>query len=192
MLLILLIPSKSISQDRKDKKKLGIGIEVGQWLPSTLYSDPNLNLEEVPKKPYLGILFLKPLRRDLLFRSSVGFWKYDEEVNSSETKSVRIIPIVVDLKYMLLTEVFVQPFVSYGAGMFFGSECKGKKEIFNPNAESEMGIGISLGTGFDFQLSKKFAIELEFRYLYVKFNHAVVFADNYSGPKVNLAILLLL
>ncbi len=190
--MLYIISDESCAQTKKAGKNVGVGFEIGQWLPSSLYSNPDLALKEVPKKPYAGLILLKALKHDFFFRSSLGYWKYDEELNMSAEKCVRIIPVLFDLKYLLLTEVLVQPYVSYGAGMFFGSESKSKKEIYNFQTASEMGIGISLGTGFDFQLSENLTIELEFRYLYVKFNHYLVFTESYSGPKVNMAVLLLL
>ena len=45
--------------------------------------------------------------------------------------------------------------------------------------------------GFDFSITKKLTVAMEFRYHYVKFNQVVAFTENYSGPKISLGILYL-
>ena len=189
-LICLFAPIDGISQVKLKQPKLVIGFELGQWVPSSLNSEPDLALlKEVKNKPYLGIMLLKPLKYDFSFRCNAGIWKYYEEEPTANNKCVRIVSFLFDLKYTLLTDVFIQPYVSYGAGLFLGFDGKKTNPLLNFKGESEMGIGFNFGTGFDFQVTKKITLELEFRYHYVKFNNLVVFTDNYSGPKVSIAVL---
>jgi hypothetical protein len=185
-----LIPSNAFSADLKNKPKFGIGLELGQWVPSSLNSDPDLaSLETVQNKPYVALTFIKSIKYDLALRSSAGIWKYFEEDSSTTNNSVRIASFLFDVKYTLLSEVFVQPFVSYGAGMFIAFEGDKKKSLLNVSGDSEMNVGFNVGAGFDFQFTNNIFVELEFRYHYIKFNKVVVYTDNFSGPKVNIAAL---
>ncbi|MBC8185877.1 outer membrane beta-barrel protein [candidate division KSB1 bacterium] len=186
----LLLPASGLSTDLKNKPKFGIGLELGQWVPSSLKSDADIaSLEAVQNKPYLAFFFLKPLKYDFAFRSSAGIWKYFEEDTAANNRCVRIVSFLFDVKYTLLSEVFVQPFVSYGAGMFLGFNGDKGKTLLNVSGKSEMNVGFNVGAGFDFQFIDKISLELEFRYHYVKFKKVVVYTDNFSGPKVNVALL---
>jgi len=185
-----LVPSSVLSADLKNKPKFGIGVELGQWVPSNLNSDPDLaSLETVQNKPYVALSFLKSLKYDFALRSSAGIWKYFEEDSSTNNNCVRIVSFLFDVKYTLLSEVFVQPFVSYGAGMFLAFDGDKEKTLLNVSGDSEMNVGFNVGAGFDFQFTNKIFVELEFRYHYIKFNKIVVYTDNFSGPKVNIAAL---
>ena len=178
------------SKEKIKQPKLGIGIELGQWVPSSLKPEPNLaSLKEVKNKPYLGIILLKSLKYDFSVRCNAGIWKYYEEQPMDSNRCVRIVTFLFDVKYTLLSEVLVQPYVSYGAGFFFGFDGEKINPLLNFKGKSEMTIGFNVGTGFDFQVTKRITLEMEFRYHYVKFNKLVVFTDNYSGPKISIAML---
>jgi len=188
-LIYLIVNADGISQDKKKQPKFGVGLEVAQWIPSSLNSNPDIvSLKEIKNKPYLGVMLLKTLGYDFTFRGSAGIWKYFEEEPMADNKYVHIVSFLFDLKYTLLGDVFIQPYVSYGAGLFIGFNGK-NRTLFNLNGESEMGTGFNVGTGFDFHLMKKMFLELEFRYHYIKFDKHLVFTDNYSGPKVSVAVL---
>ena len=179
------------AQDHPKPTRVGLGLEIGHWLPSNL-NDPDLtSLKEVKNNPYVGVQLLKPWRFGLTFRISGGLWNYSEDISTPEEKNVQIASILLDLKYALLPEVLVSPYVSYGAGWFLGCEKSGKKFFSNFDRASEVGLGINIGAGFNFNLSRRLKIDVEFRYHYVKFNHVLVFTDNYSGPKISLAGILL-
>jgi len=120
-LICLFAPVDGISQDKIKQPKVGIGFELGQWVPSSLNSESELaSLKEVKNKPYLGIMLLKPLKYDFSFRCNAGIWKYYEEEPTANNKCIRIVSFLFDLKYTLLADVLIQPYVSYGAGLFLG------------------------------------------------------------------------
>ncbi len=148
-------------------------------------------LKKAKKHPYVGILILKPWRWGMTFRSSFGYWKYCNDEPGLENITVEIGSILIDLKYSILSDVLLRPYVSYGGGWFFGNESNSGKTLFNNTRNLEMGFGINLGTGFDFQITQKIILAMEFRYHYVKFSRIVAFTDNYSGPKISLAIIYL-
>ena len=186
----LLIFDTGICQNKSKRPKLGLGFELGQWVPTNLNSEPDLSsLIAIKNRPYLGVMLLKPLGYDFTFRGGANVWKYYEEDASTTKKSIQIASLLFDIKYTLLADVFIQPYVSYGAGLFFGFDNKNNNAFINFKGDSEMGIGFNVGTGFDFQLTNNLSLELEFRYHYVKFSNVVQFTDNYSGPKISIAAL---
>jgi hypothetical protein len=172
--------------------KFGLGLEIGNWRPNDLNDKGTFaSLKNTQNYPYLGILLLKPWRWGMTFRSSLGYWKYCNNEPSPEKKAVEIGSILIDLKYAILSDVMLMPYVSYGMGWFFGNEFRSNHSFFNNTRGLELGIGINVGTGFDFKFTRKFNLAMEFRYHYVKFKRVVVFTDNYSGPKISLEMIYL-
>lgn len=179
-------------QKKSKQARFGLGIEYGRWFPNNLNIKPNLSsMKQVNDNPYIGISLSKPWRFGLSFRSTIGYWKYYKEQPSEMNEGVKIISILFDVKYSLLTDVLLQPYVSYGVGSFLAYVSDKDNYFFELNNLSEMGFGINIGAGFNFQLFKKLSLALEFRYHYVRFNQVILFTDNYSGPKVNLAVIYL-
>ncbi len=191
LVLIFATTATTSAQPEAKHEKFGIGLEIGKWVPAKLNSEPDLSLKQVDKNPYLGMMILKPWRYGLALRVGAGIWTYAELENAPLEKRVQIASILLDLKYALLSDVIVMPYVSYGAGWFLGSEESEKTDYLNFQEDSEVGVGINVGAGFDFTILRNLLFELEFKYHYVKFNHPVVFTDNYSGPKISFAVLYL-
>lgn len=190
--IYLLMPSKIISQNKSKQVNFGLGLEIGNWRPNDLSDDVTLTpLKKTRKHPYVGIILLKPWRWGMTFRSSLGYWKYCNDEPPPENMTAEITSMLIDLKYSILSDVILMPYVSYGIGWFFGSETDSKKSLFNKTDKLELGIGINVGTGFDFNITRKFNLVMEFRYHYVKFKRVVAFTNNYSGPKISLGVIYL-
>ncbi len=172
----------------KNPSKLAFGLEIGRWVPTELNSDPDLSsLKEIKQKPYLGVVLLKPWKFGLNLRTNAGFWRYEEML--PEKKGIRVVSFLLDLKYTLISDVLVLPYVSYGVGCFIGFESEKNEDIFETEKQSELGIGINIGAGFDFRVTQRVALTAEFRYHYIKFQNVIVFTDNYSGPKLSVGLL---
>lgn len=194
IILFILMPfhdgftqNKSASSD-----KFGLGLEIGNWRPNDLSDDVSFSLLNNSKNhPYVGMMLLKPWRWGMTFRSSLGYWKYCNNEPSPGKKTIEIGSILLDLKYAILSDVMLMPYVSYGIGWFFGNETKSNHSFFNSAEGLELGIGINVGTGFDFKFTRKFNLAMEFRYHYVKFKRVVAFTDNYSGPKISIGMIYL-
>ncbi len=170
--------------------KFGLGLEIGNWRPNDLSDDVTLSpLKNTKNHPYVGIILLKPWRWEMTFRSSVGYWKYCNNEPSPEKKSIEIVSLLVDLKYSILSDLMLMPYVSYGIGWFFGNESRSNQSFFNNAEEFELGIGINVGSGFDFKFTRNFNLAIEFRYHYVKFKRVIAFTDNYSGPKISIEMI---
>jgi len=190
LVIDFLISSKILAQSESKRVKFGLGLEFGSWRPNDLSGDVTITpLKKTGKHPYVGIIILKPWRWGMTFRSTFGYWRYCNDEPSPENMTVEIGSILVDLKYLILSDVILMPYVSYGIGWFFGAETQSNKSLFANSKQFELGIGINVGTGFDFNITKKLNLAMEFRYHYVKFNRVVAFTDNYSGPKISLGII---
>ena len=191
IVFLLLIPfSFGIAQDQSaPSHKFGLGIEIGDWRPNNLSDEGTFTLLKNSKyHPYVGVTLLKPWRWGMTFRSSLGFWKYCNNLPEPQKKMIKIGAILLDLKYRILSDVMLMPYVSYGMGWFLGNESQSSKSFFSSTDEMELGIGINVGTGFDFKFAQKFVVNIEFRYHYVKFKQVVAFTDNYSGPKISIGM----
>jgi hypothetical protein len=190
--LLFLILANSVAAQKKSvsPEKFGLGLEIGNWRPNDLGEDVTfMPLKKI--HPYLGLMLLKPWRWGMTFRSCLGYWKYCNDESLPTTKTIEIGSILIDLKYAILSDVILMPYVSYGMGWFFGNELKSNKSFFNNRERLELGIGINVGTGFDFKFTRKLNLAIEFRYHYVKFKRVVAFTDNYSGPKITIGMIYL-
>jgi opacity protein-like surface antigen len=194
IMLVFLIPYHSgIAQNESTSShKFGLGLEIGDWRPNNLSDDVTFTpLKNSKYHPYVGVILLKPWRWGMTFRSSLGYWKYSNNEPTPENRVIKISSILLDLKYSILSDVMLMPYVSYGMGWFFGNGSSSNRSFFNNAEHLELGIGINVGTGFDFKITKKLNLAIEFRYHYVKFKQVVAFTDNYSGPKISLGIIYL-
>lgn len=194
IVLIFLIPYHSgIAQnDTTSSHNFRLGLEIGDWRPNELGHNVTFTpLKNSKYHPYVGVTLLKPWRWGMTFRSSLGYWKYCNNEPSPQQKTVEIGSILLDLKYSILSDVMLMPYVSYGVGWFFGNESRSNRSFFNSAGDLELGVGINVGTGFDFKVTPKLSLAIEFRYHYVKFKRVIAFTDNYSGPKISLGIIYL-
>lgn len=193
VLFFLISCNPGIAQNQSPSPhKFGLGIEIGDWRPNNLSDKVTFTpLKNSKHHPYVGVTLLKPWRWGMTFRSSLGFWKYCDNEPAPQNKTINIGSILLDLKYTILSDVMLMPYVSYGMGWFLGDDSHSGQFFFNSSDELELGIGINVGTGFDFKFAQKFMVNIEFRYHYVKFGRVVAFTDNYSGPKISIGMIYL-
>jgi hypothetical protein len=193
ILLLLFAIHYSFAQTKPAASdKFGLGLEIGHWRPNDLSDAVTLSpLKNSRNHPYVGMILLKPWRWGMTFRSSLGYWQYCNNEPVPEKKTVEIGSILIDLKYAILADVMLMPYVSYGVGWFFGNEFRSSHAFFAHTRELELGIGINVGTGFDFKFTRRFNLAMEFRYHYIKFKRVVAFTDNYSGPKISIELIYL-
>lgn len=178
-----------LSQNKpSSSSKFGVGLEIGNWRPNDLSDEVTFTpIKNTKNHPYVGMTLLKPWRWGMTFRTSLGYWKYCNNQPSPQKRTIEIGSILLDLKYSILADVMLMPYVSYGIGWFLGNESKSNHSLFTSADGLELGLGINIGTGFDFKFSRSFNMTIEFRYHYVKFKRVIAFTDNYSGPKISLA-----
>jgi len=179
--------SHALAQEGLFFGKFSIGGEIGAWKPNALETESTLSPFGVSgASPYLGVFLLSPLSKSLMLRLTGGFWSRDE-VHLLGTNSVTIYPVMLDLKYYLVPQFRLSPFVSYGGALYVGTEDQAHNLRALVSHRSELGLGANVGTGFDLQLARHFALGVEFRYHYAKFQHPLGETDDYSGPKISAA-----
>ncbi len=189
IITLSILPGPVISQN-SHSDKFGLGMEIGHWRPNDLSDAVDLTPSTASKgHPYIGLMMLIPWRWGMSFRASLGYWHYSDKTDLSNIKTVEIGSFLIDLKYTILTDVMLMPYLSYGIGWFAGKALRSTPRFSSLRQSDELGIGANIGTGFDFRISRRLNLATEFRYHYVKFKHTVAFTDNYSGPKISLGLI---
>jgi len=181
ILFSLLFFCNGFCQDRNYFKGNSIGMEIGTWKPNYFQNkDDPFSLKITKEDLYLGFCFSTPLSSSLGLRFTFGYYNYAEDKN----KSIYLLPLLLDIKYMLVTGSSISPFVSYGIGACLGHQNKSQTETVK-QSKDQVGYSINFGTGFDVLLFSRWILGVEFRYHYVKFSEVYIFTDDYSGPKIN-------
>jgi len=179
----------AIGQTRDPFDYFSLGIEYGAWHPNNLrIADKGVSLKSINENLFAGAYIIAPLKAGLSLRLTTGYFRHtsiDDRYNRIE-----LLPILVDIKYQLLADSRITPYVSYGVGT-----CAAKQPT-KPSPGSgdnfQFGLGLNLGTGFDILLLKHWAIGFEFRYHYLQFKDPLIVTDDFSGPKVNMSLYYLL
>jgi len=174
-----------LATDINHGRHICVGFEIGSWRPNNLRSTEDPMAFSMSKKYlYLGALMQAPISNNLSLRLSIEHFDYS---SAGENKTIVLVPVLFDIKYILISDSPISPFVSYGAGIFIGDPELKKIISFEFN-DKNVGYGLNFGTGFDFIISRHWFVGLEFRYHYLKFSKVVIFTDDYSGPKINLTL----
>jgi hypothetical protein len=163
--------------------RANVGLDYGIWKPSSLDDYPTQPFTNVDgAEPYLGIAFTSPLVKSHAVRVSLTQWQ-QKDLAEVDLESVTLRHLSFDLKYLLLPEYKISPYVSYGiAAIWSREQPNGLKDEKAPLDRA--GWGFNLGTGIDFYLLKHFGVGLEYQYSYAVFAKHVGLTDNYSGPKI--------
>lgn len=168
----------------------GLGVDFGIWKPSSLDGYPSQPMKNVDgASPYLGVSFTLPIFKSNTIRASLMQWQQKElqEVNLS---SVTLWQLAVDLKYILLPQSNITPYACYGAAAIWSRELpKNSPGITVPLDRA--GWGFDVGAGIDFLLQQRWALGVEYQYIYAVFAKRVGMTDNYSGPKFTLRLMAL-
>lgn len=187
--LFLSIVPATFAQSNALQPRLGLGFEIGTWRPTELNTDMSLSiLKGTAEHPYIGLSFFTSWNSGLTLRPSLGYWRYCLEPSASEKSRIEIISLLLDLKYSLLSDVRLAPYVSYGMGLFFGQDSRPAETLLHSKAAWEAGAGINIGTGFDIIATSRLFLAMEFRYHYLKFKRTLAVTNNFSGPKISLGI----
>lgn len=189
ILIGLILPFVVYSQ-QPHSDKIGLGVEIGHWRPNDLSSSVDLAPSATSKThPYLGLMLLLPWRWGMTFRAGVGYWHYCNNASDPGRMTIEIGSLSIDLKYTILPDVMLMPYLSYGIGWFAGKALRSPPRFSAIAHSDELGMGANIGTGFDFRFSRRINLAMEFRYHYVKFKRIVAFTDDYSGPKISIGLI---
>ncbi len=182
-LLLFILSIISLSGAKGQLGRANIGIDYGIWKPSTLDAYPNQPFKNVDgAKPYIALFFTSPILKSHSLRMSLMQWQQHDlaEVN---LESLTLRCLSADLKYILLPENNVTPFVSYGVSAIWSREQRNNEHDEKAPLD-RAGWGFSLGAGLDVALSQNLGIGVEYQYSYAVFAKRVGLTDNYSGPRI--------
>ncbi|MBN1481893.1 outer membrane beta-barrel protein [candidate division KSB1 bacterium] len=177
----LFLASFSFAKGRLSRAN--IGIEYGVWKPSSLDAYPNQPLKSVDgADPIIGISFTSPFLKSHALRISLMQWQ-QRELMQIGLESVTLRNLSFDLKYVLLPDYKLSPYVSYGiAAIWSREQPSGSKSHEIPLDRA--GWGFNLGAGIDFLVGRHLGLGMEYQYSYAVFAKPVGLTDNYSGPKI--------
>lgn len=185
--LILLLLSSSHLVAHEGLSSAMIGIDAGNWKPSALDAAPENPLRRVDGASYyIGLTGTTPSIGGFAVRFSVLQWQQSDLAGRTNKESVTLRLFSASLKNSIIPDSPLTPFVTFGLGTIWSREVpalsKGKVPL------DRAGVGIDVGAGLDFLVRKNWALALEYHYIYAKFAKVVGLTDNYSGPKISLAL----
>ena len=187
ILFLLIWLNFAHADDSGQFDKLSIGLEFGTWKPNNLRTtETPFTISRSSKYFYFGSFFLSPISSNLQLRITLGYFNYSKHEDTLQKKKVCLIPVLADLKYLLISDSRLSPYVSYGAGLYIGDDSFSQIFSSTEDKNTAIGYGLNFGTGFDLLITEKWAAGLEFRYHYLRFSDVLIFTDDYSGPKINL------
>jgi len=188
-LSIFILGTTAISKPGSEHANhLSIGIEIASWKPSVLDEKPTALFEGVPgATPGYGAFFVSPWLGNLALRVAIMQWCQSDIRQKADVERVRLRPLSVDLKNRILGGTALSPYVCYGALFIWAAERPEGTKKFAED-KSQFGYGGSVGAGLDVVFSRRWALGLEFQYLYVKLANHVGLTDDYSGPKISAKI----
>lgn len=188
-LFVLTTVNISISATKNGKSNhLSIGIEVASWKPSILDNKPTAIFDGVPgASPSYGAFFVSPWLANLALRVAVLQWFQSNIQNICDVQKVRLRPLSIDLKNRILGGTRLSPFVSYGILFIWANEKPIGAKNFDEE-KSQFGYGASVGAGMDLIISRRWALGVEFQYLYAKLANTIGLTDDYSGPKISAKV----
>ncbi|MBN1154933.1 outer membrane beta-barrel protein [candidate division KSB1 bacterium] len=190
-LLSLLVADTAHAQPVNYFDKVSVGIELGNWVPNNISRLNTSSALKIQKEAIYTALSLQiPINSNLIFRFTGGYFYYeglDDTGSEYCNRAITITPILVDIKYLLLNDMKITPYVSYGISTNFGFEDTDHFSFLTDKYD-HFSVGINLGTGFDFLITRHLSVGLEFRYHYLEFPENFIFTNNYSGTKINIAL----
>ncbi len=187
ILFLFLLPSLVAATDLM---RPSLSVDYGIWKPTQLDDEPSKPFQNVDGASYYpGGSVSAPFLGDQLLRLSYFQWKQSglEKIN---LEYVHLRHLTLDVKYMMLPEVGICPFVSYGvAGIWSRQQPLNQEDEQAPLDRA--GLGFDLGAGIDFKLSNHLALSVEYLFMYAMLSHKVGYTDNYSGPRLSGKLMLL-
>lgn len=160
-----------------------IGLDYGVWKPSSLDAYPNQPTKTVDgSDPYLGIFFTSPMIKSHALRISLMQWQ-QRDLPEIDLASVTLRTLSFDMKYLVLPENNLSPYVSYGVAAIWSREESNAVQSEKVPLD-RAGWGFNLGAGIDVIIGQHIGFGAEYQYSYAVFSKRVGLTDNYSGPKI--------
>jgi hypothetical protein len=165
-------------------KALSLNIETGIWQPHSLNDEPRFNtFGAAGATPFTSISLSYKFRSDYALRLSFGYWALRDLEEVEKVHSLTLHPLCLDLKYWLLPDLKLSPFVMYGGGIIWGVENE-TTPLGDQLNSARTGWSVNLGGGLDLALSGKLGAGLIFQYYLVRFSENLGGVEDFSGPKI--------
>ena len=164
----------SFAQDME--RKLGLGTRVS----CINYSDDAYSTKvdvEPDESVMYGVNLTYFFLRDLSLELSVDYTETDVELSalglSGNAGEFESIPVILSLQTHLFTNTKVSPYLTIGVAYFFNDVDQNDSTIefiYGPGAEIDVdnSLGFLLGGGIEFFISKRAAVNLDFKYIWTK------------------------
>ncbi|MBN2413561.1 hypothetical protein JXQ31_17925 [candidate division KSB1 bacterium] len=188
LVFILLIIGNGFAQDKSYFERGNIGAEYGIWKPSTLDNNQTKPFKNIKGAgPYYGVSVTSPSLQSYALRISYNYWRQKGLEERANLSYVSLRHLSIELKNYILTQSRICPYVNYGVAAIWSREVpvgSDKEKIPLDRA----GFGINVGAGANIYLFSKWAVAVEYFYLYARFAEKVGLTDNYSGPKLSFKL----
>lgn len=167
----------SFAQDMEGK--LGLGARVSY----VNHSDDNYTVYgvKVDVEPddsvMYGVNLTYFLASDISLELSVDHTETDIDLYalglSGNAGELEIIPVLLSLRMHIYTNTKVSPYLTIGGGYFFNDIAQNDSTIefiYGPGAEIDVdnSLGYLLGGGIEYFISKKAAVNLDFKYIWTE------------------------
>lgn len=187
ILFLFLLPAFAAAADMIQPS---LSVDYGIWKPTQLDEEPSKPFKNVDgASNYIGGSLSVPFLGDQVLRLSYFQWK-QTDLDKIALEYVHLRHLTMDVKYMMLPDVGICPFVSYGVAGIWSRQQPLNQEDEQASLD-RAGLGFDLGAGIDFRLSNHLALSVEYLFMYAMLSHKVGYTDNYSGPRLSGKLMLL-
>ncbi len=183
-ILILLLFSKTYSQEYLTPKKWTLSASVGNWQPHSINDDPSFDsfgaagatpLISFGLSVYIGFLSEISI--------TTGYWALHDIETEEPVHTIVCHPLSVELKQNLIPNSRLSAYVLYGLAKYWGVE--NVRSPFEHIQEAQSGWGLNFGAGLDIAISGKFGAGLIFQYRYAQFKKKLGGVEDFSGPCIS-------
>ena len=167
----------SFAQDMEGKLGLGTRVSCVNYSDDA-YTVYGVKVDvEADESVMYGVNLTYFFLRDLSLELSVDYTETDVELSalglSGDAGEFESIPVILSLQTHLFTNTKVNPYLTIGVAYFFNDVDQNDSTIefiYGPGAEIDVdnSLGFLLGGGIEFFISKKAAVNLDFKYIWTK------------------------
>lgn len=182
----------------------GAGLRVGAWGVRDL---PEVEGARYSKSPSYEGYFQKGLDSHLVIESTLGLWRWVQEIEEEEGGALSsggrevvttyLVPAFSAIKFYPLTRPgqVLEPYAKAGAGFVLGiedAESTGSGPLlgFTPGTGTSVatGFGLSGAIGVDWAFSRAFGLTAGGRYQWMRFSSDVGGQDTFKGVGVDVGL----
>jgi len=113
---------------------------------------------------------------------------------STDIGNLLIYPILLQIKlYPLLSyDAKLQPFIGFGGGLYYGRRniqfTNNSYSYYNLNEDSKTDFNYTLSGGADWHLNNSIALDMQLKYMPIRFSNALVNVNDFKAVSVTVGI----